>query len=260
MTLKTVYIVICLRCFFIDDLLGTTKLQRKVKVTHWYWSSSPLVTWPSPHRCQPSPSCDLRQMICFLVLKSTPHKYDGSTGCFAQRQAPETSLTLTSGCWSVVRDALRKLLRKDMKASSRQDLGSLARCRAERPRLADIRQHPLKVFSQPYQVVFISWSETGQARREFLSRCQSSGCISVSPVLYKSRPVPYRVSLQYTGRRRWWPTVTAPVTAALTESHRLHLIGSIKLSTVRECKSPKNWTDTTLNIPALFLIWEKDLM
>lgn len=137
---------------------------------------------------------------------------------------------------------------------------SLARCRAERPRLADIRQHPLKVFSQPYQVVFISRSETGQARREFLSRCQSSGCISVSPVLYKSRPVPYRVSLQYTGRRRWWPTVTAPVTAALTESHRLHLIVSIKLSTVRECKSTKNWTDTTLNIPALFLIWEKDLM
>lgn len=118
-TLKTVYIVICLRCFFIDDLLGTTRRQRKVKVTHWYWSSS-------PHRCQPSPSCDLRQMICFLVLKSTPHKCDGSTGCFAQRQAPETSLTLTRGCWSVVRGALRKLLRKDMKASCRQDLGSLA--------------------------------------------------------------------------------------------------------------------------------------
>lgn len=142
---------------------------------------------------------------------------------------PQKHPSLSRGCWSVVRDVLRELLREDMKASCRQDLGSLAGCRAERPRLADIRQHPLKVFSQPYQVVFISRSETGQARRELLSHCQSSGCISVSPVLYKSRPVPYHVSLQYTGRRRWWPTVTAPVTAALTESHQLHLIVSIKL-------------------------------
>lgn len=137
-----------------------------------------------------------------------------------------------------------------------------ARCRAERPRLADIRQHPLEVFSQPYQVVFISRSETGQARREFLSRCQSSGCTSVSPVLYKSCPVPYRVSLQYTGSRRWWPTVSAPVTPALTESYRLHLIVSIKLSPVassRECKSPK-LTDTTLNISAYFLDLRKNIM
>lgn len=166
-TLKTVYIVICLRCFFIDDLLGTTKLQRKVKVTHWYWSSSPLVTWPSPHRCQPPPSCDLRQMICFLILKSTPHKYDGSTGCFAQRQAPDTSLTLTRGCWSVVRDALRKLLRKDMKASCRQDLGSLARSLSSWAAPASWYQAapPQSVFSTLSGCVHQpKWDGTGQER------------------------------------------------------------------------------------------------
>ena len=80
--------------------------------------------------------------------------------------------THRSECVYVVCVRCDELRRKYAKASCQQDLGSLADGLSVR--LADIRQHSLKVFSEPYQVVFISWSEMEQARGVFLSRCQSS--------------------------------------------------------------------------------------
>lgn len=72
--------------------------------------------------------------------------------------------------------------------------------------LADIRQHPLKEFSEPYRVVFISWRDMGQVRRELLSCCQSFPGTVQQQQRHKSGLVVDPVSAEQTfwqGGQRW---------------------------------------------------------
>lgn len=121
------------------------------------------------------------------------------------------------------------LPRKDMKGPCQQDLGSLAVRLSSW--LADIRQRPPQsVFWTLSGCIHqLKWDGTGRERVSVPLSILSEDA-GPSAALAHTKAVLFLdpVSIRQTGGRCWRPTVTAPVTAALTESYRLRVIVVIK--------------------------------